>query len=276
MHDIIRSPETQVRMSSLELVEFINANRKDGAAILAHSDLLKKAPIVLDGGEGKFSSTYLSAQNKQLPCYLFPKREACLMAMSYSYDLQAKVYDRMTELEQERATQISEHDEDLHRAGMPRLPASYAEALRALAGEVEAREALALENTKLAEKVEVNQRKADHFDITANSEGLFSINTASKNMGFKRMGHLKLIEFMAAQGILMRGGYKKRSWIPKQIHIQEGRFEVKQKTFFLPDGEVAASFTTQFTQKGLAYMVRLLLETGHERNVQPRELAKAA
>ena len=34
------------------------------------------------------------------PIYIFPKREACLMAMSYSYELQAKVYDHMTALEE--------------------------------------------------------------------------------------------------------------------------------------------------------------------------------
>ncbi|TDB48265.1 hypothetical protein C5467_19435 [Photorhabdus khanii subsp. guanajuatensis] len=31
--------------------------------------------------------------------YRFPKRESCLMAMSYSYELQAQIFDHMTELE---------------------------------------------------------------------------------------------------------------------------------------------------------------------------------
>jgi hypothetical protein len=51
-------------------------------------------------GAGKFSDTYRHPQNGQVyPSYRFPKREACLMAMSYSYDMQAKVYDKMTALE---------------------------------------------------------------------------------------------------------------------------------------------------------------------------------
>lgn len=45
---------------------------------------------------GKFSCYYKASNGKQNPMYRFPKREACLMAMSYSYDLQAKVFDRMT------------------------------------------------------------------------------------------------------------------------------------------------------------------------------------
>lgn len=92
-----------VTMSSLEMVEFINSTRKEGEAELRHSDFLVKVPKVLGGGERNFSSTYLSSQNKQLPCYRFPKREACLMAMSYSYELQARVFDRMTELEEKNA-----------------------------------------------------------------------------------------------------------------------------------------------------------------------------
>lgn len=92
-------------MTSLELVEFINEDRKSASAgdtfsVLSHSDFYKKAKVVLGEGVGKFSDTYQNPQNKQFyPIYRFPKREACLMAMSYSYDLQAKVFDRMTALE---------------------------------------------------------------------------------------------------------------------------------------------------------------------------------
>lgn len=100
MADLIVNPITSVvTMTSLELVQFINNQRDVGAAELMHSDFLKKVPQVLGIGAGNFSSAYLDSQNKSRPCYTFPKREACLMAMSYSYDLQAKVFDRMTELE---------------------------------------------------------------------------------------------------------------------------------------------------------------------------------
>lgn len=96
------APQT---MTSIELVDFINSDREaastgDTFAVLSHSDFYKKAKIVLGEGVGKFSDTQQNPQNKQFyPIYRFPKREACLMAMSYSYDLQAKVFDRMTALE---------------------------------------------------------------------------------------------------------------------------------------------------------------------------------
>lgn len=76
-------------MTSPELVQFINNQREAGAAELAHSDFLKKVPQVLGKDAGNFSSIYLDSMNREKPCYRFHKREACLMAMSYSYDLQA-------------------------------------------------------------------------------------------------------------------------------------------------------------------------------------------
>jgi len=97
MKDLVTA--TPVLMSSLELVEYVNSTRKAEEATLTHANFLKKVPLVLNGGEVNFYSTYLDSQNKERPCYYFPKREACLMAMSYSYELQAKVFDRMTELE---------------------------------------------------------------------------------------------------------------------------------------------------------------------------------
>ena len=113
-------------MTSLELVDFINNQRGEGEATLAHSDFLKKVLLVLGGDAGKFSAIYLDSMNREKPCYRFPKREACLLAMSYSYDLQAKVFDRMTALEAGQA---------------PALPQTFADALRLAADEHERRQA---------------------------------------------------------------------------------------------------------------------------------------
>ncbi|WP_342650886.1 hypothetical protein [Pseudomonas sp. REB1044] len=107
---------TQATMTSVELVEVINAFRKEkaeaagqkfpseGFAKLEHGDFLKKVPEVL-GKEvaGNFSGYYTASNGKKNPCYILPKRESCLLAMSYSYELQARVYDRMTALEEHAA-----------------------------------------------------------------------------------------------------------------------------------------------------------------------------
>jgi len=92
-----------VTMTSLEMVDFINGQRKEGEAELQHKHFLEKVPKVLgEETSAKFSADLPDSYGRPRKGYRFPKREACLMAMSYSYDLQAKVFDRMTELESEK------------------------------------------------------------------------------------------------------------------------------------------------------------------------------
>ncbi|MBC3250465.1 Rha family transcriptional regulator [Serratia fonticola] len=100
-------------MGSIEMVDYINAERKakaesEGLSFpckkyrkLRHADFVKKVPRVLGEGYAKnFEHPQKNEQNgEEYPGYEFPKREACLMAMSYSYELQAKVFDHMTKLE---------------------------------------------------------------------------------------------------------------------------------------------------------------------------------
>lgn len=81
-------------MSSIDLAKMcVPALTKSGKENKdQHSDFMKKAKDVL-GDIGNFSDIYLDSMNRKRDCLLLPEREACLMAMSYSYELQAKVYD---------------------------------------------------------------------------------------------------------------------------------------------------------------------------------------
>ena len=95
-------------MTSLELVDFINSFgvQEGRERSLRHDNFMKKVPNVLGKTTApKFLGTDTYASGKGATStrhvYRFPKREACLMAMSYSYELQAKVFDKMTALEQQ-------------------------------------------------------------------------------------------------------------------------------------------------------------------------------
>jgi len=122
-----------ITMTSLELVDFINIQRGEDEAELRHDHFTVKVPKVLGDAAPKFLGTafYTNGTGAQVErsIYTFPKREACLMAMSYSYELQAKVFDKMTELEASVSNVI-------------RLPdfTNPAEAARAWADQVEARQ----------------------------------------------------------------------------------------------------------------------------------------
>ena len=82
----------------------LNLIEKNGCQVMSSVDLAKLCGVRHDNFMAKvtkvlkelhlnFQGTYLDKSNRQSKCYYLPKREACLMAMSYSYELQAKVYD---------------------------------------------------------------------------------------------------------------------------------------------------------------------------------------
>ncbi|WP_275628808.1 hypothetical protein [Pseudomonas sp. 273] len=135
-------------MTSLELVDFINEHRKQQAEQagqpfpsdefpeLLHKNFLAKVPEVLGERSAEFAADLPDSYGRPRRGYRFPKRESCLMAMSYSYDLQAAVFDHMTALEEK----------------LKSLPdvSSHEGALLALQGSVEQQLALISENKQLA------------------------------------------------------------------------------------------------------------------------------
>lgn len=97
-------------MTSLEIVDMIN---KERAALFAngeakkfvelqHKTFLTKVRDVLGEAAAEFSATAFYEVNnaqREREIYIFPKREATLMAMSYSPKISAAVYDAMTAAE---------------------------------------------------------------------------------------------------------------------------------------------------------------------------------
>lgn len=121
---IIPCPASAVTMSSLEVVAYINASRKPGKPKLRHDHFMVKVSKVLGASlTPKFAAVgyFINGAGHKVPrnIYNFPKREACLLAMSYSYELQAKVLDRMIAL-----------DAALKAAQAPRITGDFATALR--------------------------------------------------------------------------------------------------------------------------------------------------
>lgn len=78
-----------------------------------HSDVCRDIRNMLEamaeGGECKFASSYLSAQQKPVTCYRLPKRECLILISGYSVPLRTKIIDRWAELEHEAATALRYH-----------------------------------------------------------------------------------------------------------------------------------------------------------------------
>lgn len=165
---------TAVTMTSRELVDFINNHRKaqaegsgyafpsKGFAKLGHDDFMRKCPEVLGEGVRNFSDTYVHEQNGQTyPCYRFPKREATLMAMSYSYTLQAAVYDHMTALEAKVAQPVQP---------TVALPQDYITALEHLLESKKAEQlAIAQRDEAIRTKAQISDRKTATAMATASA-----------------------------------------------------------------------------------------------------------
>lgn len=187
-------------MTSLELVDFINTDREDQD--LSHSNFLAKVPKVLGDGCHSFECDLPDGYGRSRRGYRFQKREACLMAMSYSYDLQAKVFDRMTALESTQA------------APAFAIPQTYAAALRLCADQSDQIE-------EQAAQLAIAAPAKAFVDRYVEAEGL---------KGFRQVASLikaneaRFREFLLDKKIMYRLGGKLAAY---RAHIDAGRFVVK-------------------------------------------------
>ena len=229
MNALITTNTQTVTMSSLEMVDYINSTRKEGEAELLHKNFLAKVPQVL-GKEtsAKFLADLPDGYGRSRKGYRFPKREACLMAMSYSYELQAKVYDKMTELEQAQAQQ-------------PAIPQTLPEALRLAAD--------------LAEQLTLVAPKAAALDrIATIPEGSLCITDAAKTLGMNPKALFKWLS--EHQWIYRRAGSS--HWIAYQHRLQTGVLDHKITTVTKTDGAEKIIEQVLVTAKGLARLGHLL------------------
>lgn len=198
-----------VIMTSLELVEFINEDRRAHATPvepfieLRHDNLMAKIPKVLGADAPKFLGTHVYGNNNKRDIYLLPKREACLVAMSYSYTLQAKVFDRMCELEQANV-----------KPQLPGVPQTFAQALRLAAEQAEVieQQAVALEAAKPA---------VEFVDRYCDATGALGFRQVAKVLKVKE--HI-FRDFLIEKKIMYRLG---GALAPMATHLDAGRFVVK-------------------------------------------------
>jgi len=227
MNSIVNIPaagQEPITMTSLELVDFINELRAPDESELRHDHFMVKVPKVL--GENyapKFLGTQGYGNNNTRAIYSLPKREACLMAMSYSYELQAKVFDRMTALEASQA---------------PAVPQSMAQALRLAAEQAEALERQQAQLALAAPKVEFVDRFVD-------ATGLHSFRQVAKLL---KANEARFREFLIDRRIAY---YLAQRLTPHQNHIDAGRFEIR--TGVARHNEHAYT-SAKFTAKGLEWI----------------------
>lgn len=221
------------QMSSLEIVDFINdyrAKNDENPIQLRHSDFMAKAPKVIGELCENYRSVYKDVTGRSLPCYVFYKREACLMAMSYSYELQALVFDRMTELE----NQITK----------PQLPdfTNPVEAARAWANEVEAKQIA-------QEQLQIAAPKVEYFNRVADVHNYMNATTVGQKVGLSGTALNKQLEQFNVYNRAIKTGRVFQQWF-----INQG-LGVMKKT----DNGYNQS---RFTNKGEQWVIQKFISEG--------------
>ena len=124
------------------------------------------------------------------------------------------------------------------------LPASYSEALRALAQEVEAREAMECYAKEL-------EPKADAYDTFLSGDGTYAIAAVAKMLGRSQN---KLFDELRNAGVLIAKGAQRN--VPYQQYMHH--FAVKGYDFTRADGTVGTSYTTRVQPSGVEFIRRKL------------------
>lgn len=223
----LQTVSKQPTMSSLELVDFINEQRQHDEPELQHKNFIAKVPQVLGETSAKFLADLPDSYGRPRRGYRFPKREACLMAMSYSYELQAKVFDRMTELE--LRSQVTQ--------AIPNF-ADPVVAARAWADAKEGEQKAVAQLAQAAPKVE-------YVDRYVAANGAMGFRQVAKLLNAKEP---EFRAFLEDSKILYRlGGVL----TPYQNHIEAGRFAIKTGVSQLTEHAYAQA---RFTPKGVNWV----------------------
>lgn len=143
-----------------------------------------------------------------------------------------------------------------------KIPQTYPEALRALADEVEKREAVEAEKQKLLPK-------AESYDSLMSTDGLFSMSNTAKILNYQGAGPQNIFKVLAVEDIFFKRGDRYSVY---QEYIRRGYFQEKATTY--RHGDRIEAYKQIFaTPKGLDWLDRFLAERGYEKNTRKEERA---
>lgn len=142
------------------------------------------------------------------------------------------------------------------------IPQTYPEALRALADEVEKREAVEAEKQKLLPK-------AESYDSLMSADGLLSMGNAAKILNYRGVGPQNIFKVLAVEEVFFK---RSDRYSVYQEYIRRGYFREKATTFRRGDRDEVYK-QIFLTAKGLDWLDKFLSERGHEKIARKEELA---
>jgi Rha family phage regulatory protein len=228
--DTINAKET---MSSLEIAELTGKQ---------HSHVMRDIRNILEQGvaESNFGlGSYSDANGQNRPCYFLTKKGCLILASGYDALLRERIINRWEELELEKKQEL------------PKLPQTFAEALRLAAEQAEQLE-------KQQARIEEMKPKEEFFDQVTDSKDACDMATVAKvlNMG---IGRNKLFEILRDNKILQGNNQ------PMQRYVDSCWFRVIETQFTKPNGDICINFKTIVYQKGIEGIRKLLTSLGYKK-----------
>lgn len=210
---------SQQTMTSRQIAEAVGSDHHNVLATVRR--LIKEG--VISGNE----TPYTHPQNgQQYIEFQLDYRNTMVVASGYNAELRAKIIDRWLELE---------------RGAAPKLPQTFAQALR-----------LAAEQ---AEVIEQQQAQIEAARPAVEFKEKY-VNSSTGTQGFRdvckllRANERKFADFLKAEKIMYKLG---REWMPYAQHLDTGRFEVKAGT---NEANGHAYNRAKFTPKGVAWVAQ--------------------
>lgn len=198
MNSMMSRPNGGLTMSSREIAELVESRHdsvKRTIERLAERAVIVQPPLVDE------QVTDSMGRPRSESVYMVNKRDSYVVVAQLSPEFTARLVDRWQELER-------------HAAEGPKLPATFAEALRLAAEQAERLEQQQAQLAQAAPKVEFVDRYVE-------AGGLQNISNVAKMLN---CGPIKFSRLLEADGILYRSG---GALVPKQELIDRGLFRLK-------------------------------------------------
>lgn len=208
-----------------------------------------------------FHESTFENRGKQYPVYRMNRDGFSLLAMGFTgkkaLNWKLKFIAAFNAMEKQLKEQAGTYEDN--------TPKTYLESLKQLVAAVEQNEQLKAEQKILVEEnVQVktlNQElipKAQALDVLTNSDSFFTVDEVSKMIAFEHMGQHKLFAFLRKVGILID------SYTPYQKYVNARFVKAFERSYTDRKTGIKNNYSqVKFTQKGINYIIRLLLQNGY-------------
>lgn len=238
----------ETKLNSREVAEMVGKDHDQLLrSIRTYEDYLDSAKLQTQ--EYFIKNTYLSSQNKELPCYLITKIGCDMIANKLTGKkgvvFTAKYVKRFNEME------------EVLKSNQPQLPTNFIEALESLVESEKEKEQLKLENRAKEQKLLEVQPKAERWATFLNNEGLTTIDNFSKAIAIKDLGRNNMYSYLRSKGLLRQDNS------PYQAYIEQGLMIKRQSGCYVYRGSLESSYKTYLTNKGIDKIITMLNKDGY-------------